>query len=247
VARLRPIGLTLQRDGEPGDLAAVGQRMGPAGWWPWLELAAVPGPGPGAGPVLAARLAGSDGRAVTAPAGWRFEGSASERHRPVELRLVDRPLRHVRREADCDLYRDRWTGEEVRLGREHAPVRVVVEGPGEGRGALVAELVTRWPEIQLGLMFREALAPGTGMLFRFGRPGYHGFWMKNTFTPLDLLFVADDGRVVNVAAEVPPLTQRHRPSAGPVRSVLEVAAGWCVAHGVGPGARLRIDGAPPVR
>lgn len=242
VARLRAAGLALQRGGEPGELAAVGQRMGPVAWWPWLELGALPAPG-GGGPVLAARLAGGADRAVIAPPGWRYGGSESERLGPCELRLVDRPLRHLRREPSCDVYLDRLTGEEVRLARAHAPVRVVVEGPGGGRGEVLAELVTRDEEVEVGLMFREALAEGTGMLFRFGRVGPHRFWMKNTLAALDLLFVADDGRVVNVAARVPPLTQRYQWSAGPVRSVLEVPAGWCEAHGVGAGARLRAGAA----
>lgn len=244
--RLEREGLWLQRDGEAGELAAVGQRMGPAGWWPWLELAVVEGPGPGAGPVLAARLAGGDDRTVAAPAGWRFEGSASQRLGAAALRLVDRPLRHVRREPAGDLYRDRWTGEAVRLTREHAPARVRVEGPGDGGGEVLAELVSREAEIEVGLMFRETLAPGEGMLFRFDRPEHHRFWMKNTLVPLDLLFVADDGRVTGVAAGVPPLTQRHRWSAGPVRAVLEVPGGWCATHAVGAGARVQVV-APPVR
>jgi uncharacterized membrane protein (UPF0127 family) len=244
VARLRAAGLTLLRDGEPGELAAVGQRMGPVAWWPWLELALVPAPG-GGGPVLAARLAGSAGREVATPPGWRFAGSESERMGPCELRLADRPLRHLRREPGCDVYLDRFTGEEVRLEREHAPVRVVVEGPG-GRGEVLAELVSRDEEVEVGLMFREALPEGAGMLFRFDRVGPHRFWMKNTLASLDLLFVAADGRVANVAARTTPLSQRFHWSAGPVRAVLEVPAGWCEAHGVAAGARIRV-GAPAVR
>jgi len=133
----------------------------------------------------------------------------------------------------------------VRLARQHPPARVTVEGPGPGRGEVLAELVTRDEEIELGLMFREALAPGAGMLFVFGWAGVHRFWMKNTLVPLDLLFVAEDGRLVNVVAGAAPLRLRYHRSAGQARSVLEVPAGWYDAHGVGAGARLRLAGALP--
>jgi uncharacterized membrane protein (UPF0127 family) len=240
VAKLEEVELYFwARDLQPGDLAAVGQQMGPLEWWPWLELAAVPGPG--GGQVLAARLGGSLGTSVAVPEGWRFEDSSSARRGVCALPLQERPLRHLRREPGANLFRDRWTGEEHRLRREHAPVRVVVEAPGGG-GELTAELVTREEEVELGLMFREEIGPDQGMLFRFEVPDHHGFWMKNTLVPLDLLFVGDDGRVVNVTERVEPLTVTHRWSRGPVRSVLEVAGGWCQAHGVGAGARVVVVG-----
>lgn len=235
--RLEAAGLAFERGEEPGDLALVDQRRGPALWWPWLELARLGVPG---GAVLAARHRGDARREPTAPAGWSFAGSASERLGVATLRLPDRPLRHLRREPDADVYLDPFAGEEVRLGRAHAPVRVVVEGASGPRGEVTAELVTARGEIEVGMMFRERVAPGEGMLFRFGAPGHHGFWMKNTLVPLDLLFVGDDGRVVNVVERAEPLTLAHRPSAGPVRQVLEVAGGWCAAHGAGPGDRVRV-------
>lgn len=239
-------GLTLDRvDGEPGDLAAVQQQRGPLGWWPWLELAQVAGPG--GQPVLAARLEGGEARALAVPGGWRFEGSATQAYGLDPLRLVDRPLRHLGREATCDLYRDRWTGEEVRFPRRRPPVRVVVEGPGAGRAEVLAERVVAGLEVELGLMFREALPPGTGMLFDFPAAWHHGFWMKNTLVSLDLLWVDPGGRVLNVAEGTRPLSAAHHHPAGPVRRVLEVPAGWCRAHGVGAGARLGVVGeaAPP--
>lgn len=244
--RLEARGVRLGLREEPGDLAAVGQRQGPAGWWPWLELAHLPAPEGAPGVVLAARLAGAADRPLAAPAGWTFAGSLSERLGAAPLPLADRPLRHLRREPAGDVYLDRWTGEEVTLWRQHAPATVVVEAPDGGGGQVLAEVVSRGEEITVGLMFREALAPGTGMLFRFPGAWPHGFWMKNTLVPLDLLFADAGGWVVNVAEGAEPLTARLRRSAGPVQSVLEVPAGWCAAHRVGAGAALRVI-APPVR
>jgi hypothetical protein len=234
---LEQAGLVAMRGEEPGDLAVVDQRRGPAGWWPWLELARL---GEGDGHVLAARLRGDPRRALAAPVGWSHRGSASEAHGVGALRLVDRPLRHLGREPEGDRYLDPFAGEEVRLGRAHPPVRVVVEGP-QGRGEVIAEVASHVDEVEVGLMFRERLAPGEGMLFRFDAPERHGFWMKNTLVPLDLLFVGGDGRVTNVAARAEPMTATHRWSSGPVRQVLEVAGGWCEAHGVGAGALVRVE------
>jgi len=225
------------RDGEPGDVALVDQLRGPALWWPWLELAVVPVSG--GGRALAARRAGDPRVDLAVPRGWRHARSASARFGVEELPMADRPLRHLRREASHDLYVDAFTGGEVGLRREHPPVRVEVRGPG-GCGEVRAELVTRWQEVEVGLMFRDALGPGEGMLFRFGKARAHGFWMKNTRVPLDILFVDSVGTVVNVAERAEPLRLHQHRSAGPVVDVLEVPGGWCEAHGVGAGARLTV-------
>lgn len=226
---------------EPGEVAVVGQRSGPFGWWPWLELGVVPGPG--GPPVLAARLAGDPRQAPTAPEGWVHEGSPTSQVGLCTLPLADRPLRHLRREAGADLYRDRFTGEEVRLARSHPPLGLTVETGAGASHPLQVEVARRWPEIEIGLMFRERLAPDGGMLFRFGAPLAHGFWMKNTLVPLDLLFLDAAGRVVNVVERLAPLTTTRACSAGPVADVLEVPGGWCAAHGVAAGDRVRVGAA----
>jgi uncharacterized membrane protein (UPF0127 family) len=226
------------RDAEPGQVALVDQVQGPGLWWPWLELAVVEVPG--AGRILAARRAGDTRHEVSLPQGWSYPRSASARHGVGDLSMPDRPLRHVRREEAFDLYADRWTGEEVRLRREHARVRVGVRAPGSGGGEVGAELVSRWEEIEVGLMFRNAIEPDEGMLFRFDGPRLHAFWIKNTLVPLDILFLDGAGRVVNIAERAAPLrTSKHR-SAGPVLEVLEVPGGWCAAHGIGAGARVTV-------
>lgn len=250
VRELERAGVAPMEGGEPGPLALVDQVEGPLAWWPWLELARVEVPR--GGMVLAGRLAGGASRVLALPAGWSFAGSASEEAGVGALSPVDRPLRHLRREPAGDLYVDRWTGEEVRVRRARPRARVVVHDPRGGGGELEVEVAARWPEIELGLMFRDALPEGEGMLFRFGVPRDQHFWMKNTRVPLDVLFVDEKGRVVNVAEHVEPLRLRRVASAGPVPDVLEARAGWCAAHGVGPGARVEVataeaplSGSPP--
>lgn len=87
---------------------------------------------------------------------------------------------------------------------------------------------------------RDSLGPGCGMLFRFEAPEPHGFWMKNTHMPLDILFVDAGGTVLNVAEQAEPLRLKMHCSAGPVTEVLEVPGGWSAAHGVGAGAQLSV-------
>lgn len=236
-------GLHPLRDGEPGEVAVAGQFGGPLLWWPWLEFAVLQPHGPeGAhGRVLAARRAGTGVSGLATPPGWSFTRSASDAGGVAPLSLVDRPLHHVRRDPGADVYLDRWTGEELRLERSNDPVRVTVRARGGPGGEVLAEVVEGDDEVEMGLMFRESLAPGSGMLFRFAASRVHEFWMKNTLVPLDILFIGADGRVVNVAARTEPLRLRHHGSGVPVRAVLEVPAGWCAAHGVGAGALVTVE------
>jgi uncharacterized membrane protein (UPF0127 family) len=251
VATLRSLaaeGLLLEADGEPGEVAIVSQTLGPGGWWPWLELARVPGPGPGGPTVLAARLACSVSREVVCPDGWRFEGSSTQTDGVRPLSVPDRPLRHVRREGQQEVYLDRFTGEEVRLRRSGPPIRLVLEAANGHRKATVSAEVVREPlEQEVGLMFRETLAPGAGMLFIHPTERRHPFWMKNTLVQLDLLFLGRDGTVVGVVPRAPPLTLAHRCAGRASRDVLEVPGGWAAEHGAVPGDRVRRDDLPEVR
>jgi uncharacterized protein len=231
---------------EPGEVALVGQRSGPRGWWPWLELGHVPGPG--GATVLAARCTGAGepapAREVVVPVGWRHETSATRRLGLAPLDLADRPLRHLRRDLAGDVYRDRLTGEEVWLPRRHWPLALLVETRSGAAHPLLVEVARTRAEIEIGLMFRERLPADGGMLFRFDQPSPHHFWMKNTLVPLDLLFLAEGGRVANLAERTRPLSTAHVHSAGPVAEVLEVPGGWAAAHGVAAGDRVRVEAGP---
>jgi uncharacterized membrane protein (UPF0127 family) len=89
-----------------------------------------------------------------------------------------------------------------------------------------------------GLMFVRELAAERGMLFLFEPPRFVSFWMQNTYVSLDLLFVAPDGRVVNIVERATPLSTDLIDSAGPVTGVLEVVAGTVERLGIRPGDRL---------
>ena len=103
---------------------------------------------------------------------------------------------------------------------------------------LIDAQVAQTPEQrQIGLMHRREMPATEGMLFVFEQPATQCFWMKNTLLSLTAAFVADDGRVVNLADMKPQTTDSHC-SAEPVRFVLEMNQGWFAKRGVKAGSRL---------
>ena len=103
---------------------------------------------------------------------------------------------------------------------------------------LIDAQVAQTPEQrQIGLMFRREMPAQEGMLFVFDEPGTQCFWMKNTLLPLTAAFVADDGRVVNLADMQPQTTESHC-SQEPVRYVLEMNQGWFAKRGLKAGIQL---------
>lgn len=89
-----------------------------------------------------------------------------------------------------------------------------------------------------GLMFRASLAPDAGMLFDFKEERPVSFWMRNTFIPLDMVFIRKDGTVANVHANARPHDTTSIPSAGPVTFVLEIAGGRAAEIGLRAGDRV---------
>jgi uncharacterized membrane protein (UPF0127 family) len=124
--------------------------------------------------------------------------------------------------------------------RSEARDRVVLEPKGGEPVPVAVELATTPDARQLGLMYREALAPGEGMLFIFPDVAPRSFWMQNTKIPLDILFIADDGRIVNIQERTTPFSTKGLPSSEPVRFVLEVPGGFADEHGVDAGDHVSL-------
>ena len=95
------------------------------------------------------------------------------------------------------------------------------------------------PRRSQGLMYVKRLPSGHGMLFVFDLPQAAGFWMKNTLIPLDLLFIAADGRIIRIAANAAPMSLGTIESMGVVKGVLELAGGSCARLGISVGDRVR--------
>ena len=115
-------------------------------------------------------------------------------------------------------------------------------------GAVFSLELARTPEqIAQGLMFRESLAPSSGMVFLFDAPEPRSFWMKNCHFPLDMVFTLADGTVVDVLENVPPCGADpcpSYPSRAPADTVVELTGGEAKHHGIVPGARLSFLSVP---
>lgn len=104
------------------------------------------------------------------------------------------------------------------------------------------------PEQQtVGLMFRPQVGPQEGMLFDWGTPRESSMWMRNTITPLDMLFITQDGRIHRIAERTVPYSLAPIDSRGPVRATLELAAGTAERLGlrIGDQVQQRIFGKAP--
>jgi uncharacterized protein len=107
-----------------------------------------------------------------------------------------------------------------------------------GVHAFSVELATSAAEQERGLMFRKELPEGHGMLFDFQTEQQVSFWMHNTYIPLDMIFIAADGRIVHIAENAKPMSDDLIPSVRPVRAVLEVIAGTVRKFGIASGDRV---------
>ena len=111
-------------------------------------------------------------------------------------------------------------------------------GTAKGPRTFQVERAVAPAERARGLMFRRAMLQTEGLLFDFGEDQPVSMWMKNTYIPLDMIFVGSDRRVKHVAERTTPLSERTIESPVPVRYVLEVNAGVSDALGIEPGQAL---------
>ncbi len=89
-----------------------------------------------------------------------------------------------------------------------------------------------------GLMYRRTLAPDAGMLFLFPERERPTMWMANTWLPLDMLFLATDGRIVDIFPNTVPRSRLVISSPHPARMVLELRGGTARRLGIAPGDRI---------
>lgn len=114
---------------------------------------------------------------------------------------------------------------------------------GDGSTVRVSLEVADTPAtLERGLMYRSSMPEDRGMLFVFPTETVRSFWMKNTLIPLDMLFIAGDGRIVGIQAETMPLSTAPVSVGRPSRFVLETNGGWSARHGVRAGDRVAFRG-----
>ena len=110
---------------------------------------------------------------------------------------------------------------------------------GSGPHRFNVEVMRTETELEKGLMFRKQMDADKGMLFDFGAPQQVMMWMKNTYLPLDMVFIAKNGAVVSLKQNAEPMSEHIIPSDGLVTGVLELNAGTIKRIGAKVGDRVR--------
>jgi uncharacterized membrane protein (UPF0127 family) len=107
-----------------------------------------------------------------------------------------------------------------------------------GKTPLRVEVADTLEKQERGLMFRQSMPENEGMLFVYKEPQEMSFWMRNTFIPLDIVFVGADGIILNIHQARPLDESVLYPSAGSAKYVIETNQGWFARHGIRPGDRV---------
>lgn len=101
------------------------------------------------------------------------------------------------------------------------------------------ELAVSGEQRSRGLMFRKQMPKDYGMLFGFDRTQRISMWMKNTYLPLDMIFMRIDGTIAHIVENTTPHSLSIISSRFPVRFVLELNAGEVSRAGMKPGQILK--------
>ncbi|WEF22994.1 DUF192 domain-containing protein [Paracoccus sp. S3-43] len=124
-----------------------------------------------------------------------------------------------------------------------APDRAIFQTDG-GPVAFQVELADDEAERAQGLMFRKALPQGTGMLFIYDTPRPVSFWMRNTYIPLDLVFLDERGVIRHIHRNARPLDETPIPGAAPGdpdpyrQVILEIGGGEAARLGLAVGQAM---------
>ena len=119
-------------------------------------------------------------------------------------------------------------------------VAVFLEGTGRELCRFKVELAVTPDEQSKGLMFRKALGPDSGMLFVNSGDDMRFFWMKNTYIPLDMLFIDSRNEVKHIHFGAKPLDETAISSQYPVQYVLEINAGGAKKCNIRPGTKMSV-------
>ncbi|HOD07865.1 MAG TPA: DUF192 domain-containing protein [Myxococcota bacterium] len=116
---------------------------------------------------------------------------------------------------------------------------LVFVNPDGSIARFTAEVASTDQQRAMGLMYRKALPPDRAMLFVFPAASRQGFYMKNTYVALDMVFVGGDGVVAGVVENARPLTLETMSVDAPARFVVEINAFAAAAKGIVKGSVMR--------
>ena len=162
---------------------------------------------------------------------------------PAIAKIIRNPLRQILALALAAVALS-WQSDAVALGD-----RPAVEAPsareemvivsGDRRHLFQVEVARDEAAHERGLMYRRSLAPDQGMLFDFGRPRPAAMWMRNTYIPLDILFIDQAGRISKIHPQAKPHDETPIESNGRVLAVLELPGGTAARLGLAVGDHVR--------
>jgi uncharacterized membrane protein (UPF0127 family) len=118
-------------------------------------------------------------------------------------------------------------------------IRAIFYSTDAQKAEFVLEVAATEAERAKGLMFRRSLEDGHGMLFVFEKEEVQTFWMKNTYIPLDMVFVNGNMEVVGVIESAKPLTEDTLSVAEPSLYVVEIKAYSARKHGIKKGTKVK--------
>lgn len=121
-------------------------------------------------------------------------------------------------------------------GRPLEPLSVVTQS---GEHQFMVEIADDDSARARGLMYRPPLADDRGMLFQFPRASEQSFWMRNTPSSLDIIYIDPTGKIVSIARHTTPFSEAPIRSFGAANGVLELRAGRADEIGAKPGDQIK--------
>ena len=116
---------------------------------------------------------------------------------------------------------------------------LVVETVRSGAITFAAEIADTDAERARGLMFRRSIGDREAMLFIWPQPHEVAMWMRNTYIPLDMLFITGTGRIVHIARNTTPHSLDVISANRDVLAVLEIGGGQAERLGIAEGDMVR--------
>ena len=101
------------------------------------------------------------------------------------------------------------------------------------------EIADNDPKRTQGLMWRRSMTDNNGMFFIFDEEETHSFWMRNTYIPLDIIFINKSEEIVTIHEDAKPLSEISIPSEKPAQFVVEVIAGFCNHYKISTGDKIK--------
>lgn len=128
------------------------------------------------------------------------------------------------------------------------PVRIpVTVASSSGPVTFQAEIADTPSERQRGLMFRQSMGAREGMLFLFPNESQRSFWMRNTYIPLDMVFIKADRTILGIVENAEPETDTSRSVPGSSQFVLELNGGVAAELGIAAGQAVTFMAPIPER